>query len=145
MTENDSAGISSQFIKMLLTIHNNFYRQTQIPLPLNQFAVLVVVRSEKESSITQIAENLCVSKQQMTAIIDKLLSAGFIEKKRGLSDRRCSIVSLTEKGHKVLAEQDEKVRLRFTERLAALSIGQRESFAQSLKEVTGAIETMFHG
>lgn len=135
--------LSSQFIEMLMTIHNNFYRQTQIPLPLNQFAVLVAVRSEAKASITQIAENLRVSKQQMTAIMDKLLAAGIVAKEKDPSDRRCCLVSLTQKGEAVLAEQDEKVKTRLNERLAALSSDQLETFRQSLTTVTQTIDSMF--
>lgn len=146
MTEGrEGQGLSSQFVELLLLIHSSFYRQTQLPLPLNQFAVLVVLRNERELSLSAIAENLCVSKQQMTAIVDKLRAAGYVEKRRDLSDRRCSIVTLTPKGSAVLNEQDEKVKARFTERLAGLSAAQIESFRQSLETVSGTIETMFYG
>ena len=32
--------LSQQFVEIMVLLHNNFGRQTQVPLPLNQFAVL---------------------------------------------------------------------------------------------------------
>ena len=80
-----SPSLSQQFVQIMVLLHNNFGRQTQVPLPLNQFGVLCVLMDTQGFAITDISRQLNISKQQMTNIIDKLVSA--IQRSRvGLKD-----------------------------------------------------------
>ena len=98
MEKSITADASAGFLETLMMIHNNFYRQTQIPVPLNQFGVLCALRAEKIASISDISHTLNISKQQMTIVIDKLVKNDLVQKTIDYNDRRRFLVSLTDKG-----------------------------------------------
>ena len=104
-----------------MLIHNNFYRQTKVPIPLNQFGVLMVVLTEEAVSITEISHILKISKQQMTTVIDKLVKNRLVQKQADINDRRRFVITLTPAGKQIIDDQNEIVRKRFTERIQHLT------------------------
>ena len=113
--------VSQKFIETLMLIHNNFYRQTKVPIPLNQFGVLMVVLTEEAVSITEISHILKISKQQMTTVIDKLVKNRLVQKQADINDRRRFVITLTPAGKQIIDDQNEIVRKRFTERIQHLT------------------------
>ena len=101
MEAQASPSLSQQFVEIMVLLHNNFGRQTQVPLPLNQFGVLCALIQ------------LNISKQQMTNVIEKLLTAGYVSKNPDPKDRRRFVVTISDKGEKLLAEHMEQFRQRF--------------------------------
>lgn len=142
--ENISTPIISQkFIETLMLIHNNFYRQTKVPIPLNQFGVLMVVLTEDAVSITEISHILQISKQQMTTVIDKLVRNGLVQKQADINDRRRSVITLTPAGQKVIDNQNELVRERFSERIQRLSATEKTKLNDAITNFNQLIEKMF--
>lgn len=135
--------ISQKFIETLMLIHNNFYRQTKVPIPLNQFGVLMVVLTEDAVSITEISHILQISKQQMTTVIDKLVRNGLVQKQADINDRRRSVITLTPAGRKVIDNQNELVRERFSERIQRLSATERTKINDAITNFNQLIEKMF--
>ena len=135
--------LSQKFIETLMLIHNNFYRQTKVPVPLNQFGVLMVVLTEETVSITEISHILKISKQQMTTVIDKLVKNGLVQKQPDINDRRRCVISLTSAGKKVLDDQNEIVRKRFNERIQQLSTSEKNKLGDAITNFNQLIEKMF--
>lgn len=135
--------LSRRFTEMVLLIHNYFYRQRQIPIPLNQFCVLVVLQSRESTCIFELCSMLHLSKQQMTTIVEKLTSVGYIERHSDPEDRRRSLLSITAAGQQLLDKQDDRVRERFDQRLARLSPQQIEGLDTSMQILNESIEKMF--
>lgn len=86
---------------------------------------------------------LHLSKQQMTTIVEKLTSVGYIERHSDPEDRRRSLLSITAAGQQLLDKQDDRVRERFDQRLARLSPQQIESLDTSMQILNESIEKMF--
>ena len=66
MEAQKQPSLSQQFVEIMVLLHNNFGRQTQVPLPLNQFGVLCALSDTEGMTITDISRQLNISKQQMT-------------------------------------------------------------------------------
>ena len=144
-TVDPSTGIramSSSFIEMLVLIHRKFYRGITTPVPLNQFAVLMVLRVEEPASPQFIGNILHISKQQMTSITEKLCDAGFITRKTDPSDRRRLLLSLTDEGNRVLDDQNDVVRRKFIESLAGLTDAEQDELASSIRTISHYVEKM---
>ena len=88
MPEINKREMSTDFIEMLVLIHRKFYRGMQASIPLNQFAVLMVLRVEEPALPQFIGNILHISKQQMTSITERLVDAGFVTRATDPSDRR---------------------------------------------------------
>lgn len=135
--------LSQSFVDTLLLIHNNFFRQTSVPIPLNQFGVLCILESEKRASISDISHRLNISKQQMTTIIEKLVAANLVEKKSDENDRRRSVITMTVSGQAVIDKQHDVVKKLFEKQLERLDATEREKLAAAIRDYNYLIEKMF--
>ena len=141
MPEINKREMSTDFIEMLVLIHRKFYRGMQASIPLNQFAVLMVLRVEEPASPQFIGNILHISKQQMTSITEKLCDAGFITRKTDPSDRRRLLLSLTDEGNRVLDDQNDIVRKKFLDSLKGLTEEEQAELASSIAMVSHYIKT----
>ena len=138
-----SPSLSQQFVEIMVLLHNNFGRQTQVPLPLNQFGVLCVLMDTQGLTITDINRQLNISKQQMTNIIDKLVSAGYVSKEPDPVDRRRLVITISRQGKKLLEEHMEQFRQRFESHAQNLTRDERQELATILRRYYELINKMF--
>ena len=138
-----SPSLSQQFVEIMVLLHNNFGRQTQVPLPLNQFGVLCVLMDTQGLTITDISRQLNISKQQMTNIIDKLVSAGYVSKEPDPVDRRRLVITISRKGKKLLEEHMEQFRQSFESHAQNLTRDERQELATILRRYYELINKMF--
>ena len=138
-----SPSLSQQFVEIMVLLHNNFGRQTQVPLPLSQFGVLCIISDTDGMSISDISRQLNVSKQQMTNVIDKLLNAGYVTKESDPYDRRRLVITISLKGKKLLEDHMELFRQRFECHAQNLTPDERQELAQILRRYYELINKMF--
>ena len=138
-----SPSLSQQFVEIMVLLHNNFGRQTQVPLPLNQFGVLCVLMDTQGLTITDISRQLNISKQQMTNIIDKLVSAGYVSKEPDPVDRRRLVITISRKGKKLLEDHMAQFRQRFESHAQNLTRDERQELATILRRYYELINKMF--
>jgi DNA-binding MarR family transcriptional regulator len=138
-----SPSLSQQFVEIMVLLHNNFGRQTQVPLPLNQFGVLCALMDTQGLAIIDLSRQLNISKQQMTNVIEKLLTAGYVSKNPDPKDRRRLVVTISKKGEKLLADHMEQFRQRFESHAQNLTRDERHELAQILRRYYELINKMF--
>ena len=138
-----SPSLSQQFVEIMVLLHNNFGRQTQVPLPLNQFGVLCALMDTQGLAIIDLSRQLNISKQQMTNIIDKLVSAGYVSKEPDPVDRRRLVITISRKGKKLLEEHMEQFRQRFESHAQNLTRDERQELATILRRYYELINKMF--
>lgn len=143
MNNLSTPNVSQKFIETLILIHNNFYRQTNLPIPLNQFGTLMVLFTEESVSITDISHILNISKQQMTTVIDKLVCNGMVQKKTDPKDRRRSVITLTPAGQKIIDDQNERVRQLFNQHMQQLNQEETTQLSHSILTFNQLLEKMF--
>ena len=134
---------SQDFLESLILIHNNFYRQMHMPVPINQMGVLCALRSDPNLTISEISRWLNISKQQMTILIDKLVQNGLIEKNIDVSDRRRHLLILTAAGEKLLDEQDEVVKQKFSQQSQKLNDSELALLVKVIGQYRHLLEKMF--
>jgi DNA-binding MarR family transcriptional regulator len=130
-------------VEIMVLLHNNFGRQTQVPLPLNQFGVLCALMDTQGLAIIDLSRQLNISKQQMTNVIEKLLTAGYVSKNPDPKDRRRLVVTISKKGEKLLADHMEQFRQRFESHAQNLTINERQELASILRRYYELINKMF--
>lgn len=123
--ENQSHAILSEtFLRIIVAIHRNFFRQMKLPLPINQFSVLKVLDNEGALTGRDLGDLLAISKQQLTPLLDKLEKRTYILRRPMPTDRRFTEISLTAEGRQVIASFDEILRQRIERDLYTLSEAQ---------------------
>ena len=138
-----SPSLSQQFVEIMVLLHNNFGRQTQVPLPLNQFGVLCALMDTQGMAIIDLSRQLNISKQQMTNVIEKLLTSGYVSKNSDPKDRRRFVVTISDKGEKLLADHMEQFRQRFEIHARNLTTDERQELASILRRYYELINKMF--
>ncbi|GAB6926484.1 MarR family transcriptional regulator [Paenibacillus sp. JCM 10914] len=76
----------------------------------DQFQVVRLINSMTHCTSSLLAEQLAVGKSSITAIINRLVDAGIIQRTRDESDRRIVYLSLTDYGATIFESAHEQVR-----------------------------------
>ena len=143
MTLDNESGLSYQFLETLAIVHNNFYRRKQIPIPLNQFGVLMALMKDNPKSLTNISQQLNISKQHTTSVVDRMVESGLVQKASDPADGRKVLISCTAAGDKLLAMQDEQIRHIFLEHIHRLTDGEIEELSSAISSYNRLLTKMF--
>jgi DNA-binding MarR family transcriptional regulator len=108
---------------------------TDMDIKLMHFEIMKVLKEEGTRHPAEIGERLLVAKAQMTHLIDKLFDLGFVKREIDASDRRTLNITLTEKGNKVIDEQDNLVINAVRDNMAALTDAELEALSNSLRSL----------
>lgn len=71
----------------------------------DQYQILRLINAQEQCTSTYLAESFCVGKSSITAIINRLVQAGIIERTRDENDRRQVYLSMSEHGKKFLKQR----------------------------------------
>ncbi|MBE6100506.1 MAG: MarR family transcriptional regulator [Selenomonas ruminantium] len=135
--------LSKDFLETLMLIHVNVFRNKQLPLPLNQYVLLMFINTEGVITNSSASEMLKISKQQMSTVAERLLEQGYISKNTDCHDRRRCLLELTEKGREIIRQQNGYVRKKFEDRLPKLSEDEQQQLSDAINCLKISIDRMF--
>ncbi len=75
----------------------------------DQYQILRLINAQKQCTSTYLAESFAVGKSSITAIINRLVQAGIIERTPDENDRRQVYLSMTDHGKKVFDAAEKQV------------------------------------
>ena len=108
---------------------------TNLDIKLLHFEIMWVLKDEGTLHPAKIGEKLLVAKAQMTHLIDKLVELEFVKREMGSDDRRTINITLTDKGRRVLEEQDKLVISAMQENMSSLTEAELEDLSDSLRKL----------
>lgn len=106
---------------------------TDVDIKLLHFEIMKVLKEEGTLHPAKIGERLFIAKAQMTHLIDKLVELGFVKREMDAIDRRTINITLTDKGARVLEEQDNLVINAVRDNMAALTEAELQALSNSLR------------
>ncbi|ATD55541.1 MarR family winged helix-turn-helix transcriptional regulator [Clostridium chauvoei] len=110
----DLTKISDSLFKMLFQLNKKVFNQDEIikriPMPPSHVKVIFHLIHTGPSSVSQIAQNLCISKPNMTPIIDKLISEDLVTRYEDPKDRRIIRIELTKKATILFEEHKQRIK-----------------------------------
>ena len=104
-------------------------------LKLLHFEIMHALKDEGTMHPAKIGEKLLIAKAQMTHLIDKLVELDFVKREMDSVDRRTFNITLTEKGKRVLDEQDNLVFCAISDIMASLPETELESLSNALRSI----------
>lgn len=111
-------------------------------LTLEQSNILRYLCTKKQCTSSELADTFCVGKSSITAIINRLVDKGFIERTPDPKDRRVIYLSLTEAGERLILSVESGVTgligtliSEFTPEEALAFIATYEKLAQLLNRM----------
>jgi len=91
--------IFRQFFRTMTSSWNKF---SENGMTAAQGFFLEKLELEGPQKVSQIAEALCYTSGAITALTDKLIASGYVERERNEEDRRVVYLTITEEGRKML-------------------------------------------
>jgi len=114
---------------------NTTFVDTNVDIKMLHFEIMHVLKDEGTLHPAKIGEKLLVAKAQMTRLIDKLVELDFVKREMGSDDRRTLNITLTDKGRRVLEEQDNLVINAMQENMSSLTGKELEDLSKSLRKL----------
>lgn len=110
-------------------------------LNMPQHSALVVLQGTGETTMGNLAKRLGVTMGASTNIVDKLVYAGYVDRRRSDTDRRVVNVKLRIKGEKVLAESAEGFRNYAANILSRIPAPERQVFLETYMKIVEISES----
>ncbi|PSB13157.1 MarR family transcriptional regulator [filamentous cyanobacterium CCP1] len=102
------------------------------PLSLSQLRVLNYLERWPQSSLSEVAEYLDVTRPTMSTMIDRLVQRGVVHRMEDPQERRRILLSLTPEGNEQLQQVTAATRAKVAVRLAQFTEPQLEQLMQGL-------------
>ncbi len=99
------------------------------------FAILGMLSKRGNLPVSEFSRRLLISKPQMTAMLDRLVEQGLVDRLADEADRRLVLICLTPAGQRVLERSVNSVRTIIAQKLAHLPNPDIELLATSLKNI----------
>ncbi|GFZ30795.1 MarR family transcriptional regulator [Clostridium zeae] len=106
-------------------------------LTFSQFGVLELLYHKGDLRISEILEKILATGGNMTVVIDNLAKDGLVTRCSDPNDRRVNLISITEKGKKLMSDLFPKHVENINEILSELSQSEKETLISILKKLQG--------
>lgn len=119
-----------------------FRREVGEPLELRpvEYTVLTLIAENPGGSSARLARALSVTPPHITALVDRLVARGFVQRKASAEDRRSQVLTATRAGAELVRKATERIVA--AERAALpLSTGEQAILAELLHKVACARDT----
>ncbi len=121
---------------------NNFTELKELQITKTQLRILLILSAVPSLSMSQLADKLCISREQATRAVAPLAERQLIFRNTHDTNRRQLDVSLSNSGIRLLTELKQEYRQRFTISLASLSEAERQTFIDSLHNIIDLMKKM---
>lgn len=111
----------------------------RMELGISEIAALEHLQGEGELTPTQLGARLYMTSGAVTALVDRLERAGYVERWPNPADRRSSILRVTERGSQRAMRHLGPLALDIREIAESLPEGDREVVGRYLEAVTAAV------
>ncbi|NPV90604.1 MAG: MarR family transcriptional regulator [Firmicutes bacterium] len=137
MSSHDN--VVDEFLTLLGFMRERFFRpatqMTRNWLSPGQFHALVILDKNGPMSMSELAGEMKVSKQQLTPLINKLIDSGLAARKTDESDRRIIRIEITDSGGDKVHSLMTEMRQRFRKRIQVLPEHELAELDQMLKRI----------
>ncbi len=108
---------------------------TRLKLSHAQFHAISILALKGPLPMTELANKMTISKQQLTPLIYKLIEAGWVVRKTDENDRRIVLIDVTEEGLKTYNDLKAEIKHKFIEKLSELPENELEELDDMLQKI----------
>jgi DNA-binding MarR family transcriptional regulator len=131
--------VADVFLSLFGEMHEKFTRKgekiTRPRLAAGQFFALSMLHRKGPLSISELANELQISKQQTTPLICKLIENNLSVRKADEHDRRIVRIEITEAGNTMFEELGAEVRQAFAAKLGILPDKELDELGQMIRRI----------
>jgi DNA-binding MarR family transcriptional regulator len=120
--------------------HKNRLKHSTIPH--SYFHILKVLKKKGPLPMSEIGRRVCISKSNMTSVIDRLVENGLAERMPDQNDRRVINIALTNKGNELIGEWHVHSNKEIKAKLSSISDEDLETFYESIINIRTILNKM---
>lgn len=139
--------MAGDLLALLAYMKGKFFRPleqiTRSRLSHVQFYAVSRLHRKGSLSMSELAQETQISKQQLTPLVYKLINQGFLVRKADENDRRVVRIEVTEQGRNMLDELFAKIKLDLVEKLRTLpgmELDELELMLKRIQEILKKVE-----
>ena len=140
--DDDVEAIHDAFAQTTMLMTRYLFDRAQLSPTAS--AVLYRLHAEGPVRLTVLAALVDISQPSMTQLVQRLERRGLVERSVDPADRRAALVTITDGGRELVLEQENAVRARLREAVAALPAQERDGLRLAahvvLPVVTGLVD-----
>jgi DNA-binding MarR family transcriptional regulator len=131
--------VAADFLIILEYMREKYFRLvdqiTRSRLSHVQFCAMSILCQKGSLSMSELADEMRISKQQLTPLIRKLIDCKLLSRKTDPDDRRIVRLEVTENGRSTLEDLFNEVKLALVGRLKELPVSELDELGQMLKRI----------
>ena len=144
MNTSNLNDISENLYMLLLSLNRHIFNQHNLTkkfnVPHSHIKVLFFLIHHGPTSISKMAKDLCISKPNMTPVIDKLVEDGLVTRDYDPKDRRVILIKSTDKALDFLKEGKEYLKENIREKISTLNNDDINILSNSLDDLISIIK-----
>ncbi len=143
--KSNTSGIHAWLIlwKTARSVETYAHRCIQsLELGVSDFGVLEALLHKGDLPINALGNKVLLTSSSMTAAVDRLASQGLVERKNDPDDRRTRVVSLTQKGQKLIERAFKQHSHDMEQIMSPLSEQERNTLIELLHKLGHHAETI---
>ncbi len=109
--------------------------QSLTEVTTEQYLVLRYLNVHGASPSSVLADHFDVNRSAITAMVDRLVTKGFVKRYRNESDRRVILLDITEQGREIAEKGEEQIRSFVESFLLRLEPEELEQFIQTYEKI----------
>lgn len=113
---------------------------SQTGLTTSQLVVLQIVAREGKALPSTVARRVRLTQATVTSLVDKLVAAGLVSRRRDTEDRRRNWIEMTETGWDSLRQSPDLLQDRFAKNFADLDDWQQAMIIAALEQVSSMLD-----
>ena len=137
-TSKNLNDLSENLYILLLSLNRHIFTK-KFNVPHSHIKVLFYLIHHGPTSISKMAKELCISKPNMTPVIDKLVEDGLVTRDYDPNDRRVILIQSTDKALDFLKEGKEYIKEDIREKLSTLDNNDINIISNSLDDLLAII------
>lgn len=131
--------VVDDFLSLLGYMRTHYLRPveqiTRLRFSPGHFHALSVIFHRGSFTMSELASEMMISKQQLTPIVDRLVDAGMLIRKHDETDRRLVRIELSNQGRETFKEIGSQIKDSFRSRLILIPDSQLEELEQLLPRI----------
>ncbi|NUK30698.1 MarR family transcriptional regulator [Parageobacillus sp. VR-IP] len=108
----------------------------------DQYYLLRYIKKKMKCTSTELASMFGVNKSAITAMTNRLVKKGLIQRTRDQNDRRVVYLTLTERGDEWITETEEKIHKLVESFITKFSEKEIEAFIQTYEKLARILQEM---
>lgn len=126
--------------RVLVGISARSLAEVEESVTLAQFRTLVVLDGHGPSRLNLLAERLDVTASTALRMVDRLITAGLVDRRANAQDRREVVIDLTTEGRRLVRKVTRKRRTEIEQIVLAMPAGRRRELIRALLAFAGAAD-----